>query len=63
MTKAVLEVDKLVVQYGQIVAVQGVDLTVNEKELVTVIGANGAGKTSTLNAICLLYTSPSPRDS
>ncbi len=51
MKKAVLEVENLVVQYGQISAVQGVNLTVNENELVTVIGANGAGKTSTLNAM------------
>ncbi len=47
-----LEVRRLEVRYGGIRAVKGVDLEVAEGELVCIIGANGAGKTSTLKAIC-----------
>jgi branched-chain amino acid transport system ATP-binding protein len=47
-----LEVKGLDVHYGGIRAVKGIDLGVAEGELVCLIGANGAGKTSTLKAIC-----------
>ena len=47
-----LEVKGLEVHYGGIRAVKGIDLEVAEGELVCLIGANGAGKTSTLKAIC-----------
>jgi branched-chain amino acid transport system ATP-binding protein len=47
-----LEVKGLEVHYGGIRAVKGIDLHVNEGELVCLIGANGAGKTSTLRALC-----------
>jgi len=46
-----LEVRGLRVAYGGIVAVKGIDLDVGAGELVCLIGANGAGKTSTLKAI------------
>jgi branched-chain amino acid transport system ATP-binding protein len=46
-----LEVKNLSVFYQRVEAVRGVDLRVNEGELVAIIGANGAGKTSILNAI------------
>ena len=46
-----LEVRDLRVSYGGINAVKGIDLTVRAGELVTLIGANGAGKTSTLKAL------------
>jgi len=49
---SLLEVKGLEVRYGGIRAVKGVDLAVDEGELVCLIGANGAGKTSTLKAIC-----------
>ena len=52
-----LEVRGLQVRYGGIRAVKGVDLEVREGELVCLIGANGAGKTSTLKAICRLLPS------
>ena len=54
-----LEVRGLEVRYGGIRAVKGVDLEVAEGELVCLIGANGAGKTSTLKAICGLLPSHS----
>jgi branched-chain amino acid transport system ATP-binding protein len=38
--------------YGNIEALHGIDLEVKEGEIVTLIGANGAGKTSTLMTIC-----------
>jgi branched-chain amino acid transport system ATP-binding protein len=54
---SLLEVKGLEVHYGGIRAVKGVDLEVSEGELVCLIGANGAGKTSTLKAICGLLPS------
>ena len=50
-----LEVKRLEVRYGGIRAVRGIDLAVSEGELVCLIGANGAGKTSALKAICGLH--------
>jgi len=47
-----LELRALEVRYGGIRAVKGVDLQVDEGDLVCLIGANGAGKSSTLKAIC-----------
>ncbi len=47
-----LEVRGLEVAYGRIRAVQGISLDVAEGEIVTLIGANGAGKSSTMHAIC-----------
>ncbi len=48
---ALLEIKGLVVSYGSIKAVKGIDLTVGEGEIVCLIGANGAGKTTTLKTI------------
>ncbi len=50
-----LEASGLEVRYGGIRAVKGIDLAVREGELVCLIGANGAGKTSALKAICGLH--------
>jgi branched-chain amino acid transport system ATP-binding protein len=52
---SVLEVNGLEVRYGGIRAVKGIDLAVEEGELVCLIGANGAGKSSTLRAIAGLH--------
>lgn len=46
-----LEVDNLNVFYGAIHALQGISFHVEEGEIVTLIGANGAGKSTTLNTI------------
>ena len=46
-----LSVNDIHVYYGAIHAVKGVSLEVNEGEIVTLIGANGAGKSTTLKAI------------
>ena len=46
-----LKIKDLKVKYGVIEAVRGIDFNVKAGEIVTIIGANGAGKTSTLNAI------------
>jgi branched-chain amino acid transport system ATP-binding protein len=53
---ALLNVKDLRVSYGGINAVKGIDLQVNEGELVALIGANGAGKSSSLKAIAGLLT-------
>ena len=47
----ILKVDDINVYYGAIHAIKGVSFEVNEGEVVTLIGANGAGKSTTLNAI------------
>ncbi len=47
----VLEVKDLTISYGNIKAVKGISFEVHEGEIVTLIGANGAGKSSTLRAI------------
>ena len=48
---AMLDVKDLNVYYGKIHAIKNISLTVEEGELVSLIGANGAGKTSLLTAI------------
>jgi branched-chain amino acid transport system ATP-binding protein len=47
----VLQVENLNVYYGAIHALQGISFEVNEGEIVTLIGANGAGKSTTLRTI------------
>ena len=64
-----LEIEKLNVRYGGIHAVRDVSLSIARGEIVTLIGANGAGKSSTIRAIMGLvkataarmdYMSPEP---
>ena len=58
MTEPILKVEDIHVYYGSIHAVKGISFEVNEGEIVTLIGANGAGKSTTLNTIsCLLHPS------
>lgn len=46
-----LKIDKLITEYGNIEALHGISLYVEEHEMVALIGANGAGKTTLLNSI------------
>ena len=46
-----LRVDDIHVYYGSIHAIKGISFEVNEGEIVTLIGANGAGKSTTLNTV------------
>jgi branched-chain amino acid transport system ATP-binding protein len=48
---SLLELKSIVVRYGEIEAVEGVSLIVDEGEVVTLLGSNGAGKSTTLRAI------------
>lgn len=52
-----LEVSGLKVKYGEVAAVKGISLSVPEGSIVVLLGANGAGKSSTLNAITGLFPS------
>ena len=49
---ALLEVNDIHTYYGAIHALKGVSINVDQGEIVTLIGANGAGKSTTLNTIC-----------
>lgn len=48
---ALLEISDMVVNYGRIEALHGISLSVEEGELVTLLGANGAGKSTTMRAL------------
>ena len=48
---ALLEVDDIHTYYGNIAAIKGISLNVEEGEIVTLIGSNGAGKSTTLRSI------------
>ncbi|AJY74800.1 ABC transporter ATP-binding protein [Paenibacillus beijingensis] len=49
---SLLQLRQVHAYYGRIEALKGVSLTVNEGEIVSLIGSNGAGKSTTLKAIC-----------
>ena len=51
MSNNILEIKDLVVSYGGIEAVKGITMDVPKGEIVTLIGANGAGKSTTLKTI------------
>ncbi|WAH55814.1 ABC transporter ATP-binding protein [Pseudomonas silvicola] len=61
MSEALLHIKGLKVRYGAIEAVKGIDLQVQAGERVTLIGANGAGKTTFFNVMTGLYTADSGR--
>jgi branched-chain amino acid transport system ATP-binding protein len=56
-----LSVENLEVKYGNIQALHGVSFHVNQGEIVTLIGANGAGKTTSLHSIARLPPPEAPR--
>ena len=51
LTMALLELDDIHTFYGNIEALKGISITVDEGEIVTLIGSNGAGKSTTLRSI------------
>ena len=51
-----LELRDVLARYGPIRALHGVSLTIDEGEVVAILGANGAGKTTAFNVITRLYT-------
>ncbi|HHW94580.1 MAG TPA: ABC transporter ATP-binding protein [Mogibacterium sp.] len=55
--ESVLKVDKINVYYGAIHAIKGISFEVNKGEIVTLIGANGAGKSTTLHTVSGLLRS------
>src|SRR5882757_2223446 len=54
-----LSVEALKIRYGEVEAVRRVDLTVDSGEIIALVGANGAGKSSTLGAIAGLVPTAS----
>ena len=51
MSESILEIKNLVAGYGRIEVLHNVSMTVNRGEIVTMVGANGAGKSTTLKSI------------
>jgi len=56
-----LEIENLHVKYGNIEALHGISFTVDKGEIVTLIGANGAGKSTTLMAVAQLPPPEAPK--
>src|SRR5436309_9817450 len=54
-TSALLEIRGLAKRFGGVVAVNGLDLTVEAGEVRGLIGPNGSGKTTTINLVSALY--------
>ena len=61
MKNVLLEVDNLFFSYGNVEVIHGVFFHVNKGEIVTIIGANGAGKSTILNTVCGLQRPKSGR--
>lgn len=59
MEKVMLSFDKVSAHYGKIQALHEVSLHINQGEIVTLIGANGAGKTISLVALNFFHVCPS----
>ncbi|WP_447590526.1 high-affinity branched-chain amino acid ABC transporter ATP-binding protein LivG [Aquipseudomonas campi] len=55
MSRAILDVSGLTMRFGGLLAVNGVSLTVKEKQVVSMIGPNGAGKTTVFNCLTGFY--------
>ncbi len=52
MSSTMLNVEKLTVQYGRLTVIRDMNLSVAEGEITALVGANGAGKSSVINAVC-----------
>ncbi len=55
MPEPILQLDKATIRFGGLIAVNALDLTVNEGDLVGLIGPNGAGKTTVFNIVTGVY--------
>ncbi|PTT89530.1 high-affinity branched-chain amino acid ABC transporter ATP-binding protein LivG, partial [Pseudomonas sp. HMWF005] len=55
MSREILKVENLSMRFGGLLAVNGVALTVKEKQVVALIGPNGAGKTTVFNCLPGFY--------
>ena len=55
MSKNVLKVENATMQFGGVVAVNNLNMEINEGEIVALIGPNGAGKTTAFNVITGVY--------
>jgi len=58
-SEALLKIEDLVVNYGSINALNGINISVNRGEIVAILGANGAGKTTSLRTISGLLSAKS----
>lgn len=61
MSTPLIEIENLYVKYGNIEALHGINFSVGEGEIVTLIGANGAGKSTTLMSIAQLPPPEAPK--
>ncbi len=61
MSKSVLKLSDITMQFGGVVAVNNLSLNVNENEIVSLIGPNGAGKTTVFNVITGVYEATNGR--
>ena len=55
MMRAVLEVNQATMQFGGLIAVNNLSMTIGNNEIVALIGPNGAGKTTAFNMITGVY--------
>ena len=66
MSKKVASLEKISKTYGKddltVKALDSINLEIYKGDYLAVMGASGSGKSTAMNIICLLYTSPSPRD-
>ena len=52
MSEPLLSLRGVKTYYGKIIALRGIDIDINQGEIVTIIGANGAGKSTTMMTVC-----------